>query len=187
MSQFYYAIAFLSMLFLLSSFLLLLYDRKKFAYFEKQIEEKKRELAEIVLEAEQMIEELNKLSDFVVATVEKKKEELFLALEEANKKEPAKPRKKREIMEMSALEKGRNGDREEEGSKTEYAAANPAAGEKAASANGKVIPANGRFKEVLMLSKKGLDETEIARHMNIGKGEVQLVLEMNRLSGDAAV
>ena len=42
------------------------------------------------------------------------------------------------------------------------------------------IPLNPKQIEVLKLATEGLNETEIAKKMNIGKGEVQLILGLNR-------
>lgn len=44
----------------------------------------------------------------------------------------------------------------------------------------KIIPINGRYKEVIDLSQSGLDETQIAKKLNMGKGEIQLVLGINK-------
>lgn len=44
----------------------------------------------------------------------------------------------------------------------------------------KVIPLKGRYKEVLNLLENGLNETEIAKKLNIGKGEIQLILGMSK-------
>jgi hypothetical protein len=43
-----------------------------------------------------------------------------------------------------------------------------------------VIPINSKYAEVLMLSEEGLSEIEIAKKLGMGKGEVELVLGMNK-------
>jgi ATP/maltotriose-dependent transcriptional regulator MalT len=44
----------------------------------------------------------------------------------------------------------------------------------------KVVPLKGRYKEVLRLLEDGVNETEIAKKLNIGKGEIQLILGMSK-------
>jgi len=44
----------------------------------------------------------------------------------------------------------------------------------------KVIPINSKHKEVLALAQKGLNETEIAKKLSMGKGEIQLILGVNK-------
>jgi orotate phosphoribosyltransferase-like protein len=44
----------------------------------------------------------------------------------------------------------------------------------------KIISINNKHNEVITLANKGLNETEIARKLNMGKGEIQLILGVNR-------
>lgn len=44
----------------------------------------------------------------------------------------------------------------------------------------KPILSNKKHMEVINLAHKGLNETEIARKLNMGKGEIQLILGVNR-------
>ena len=43
-----------------------------------------------------------------------------------------------------------------------------------------VMPLNIRHKEVLELAENGMNDTEIAKKLNMGKGEVQLILGMTK-------
>jgi bacterioferritin-associated ferredoxin len=44
----------------------------------------------------------------------------------------------------------------------------------------KIISINNRYKEVISLSQSGLNKTQIAKKLNMGKGEIQLVLGINK-------
>lgn len=44
----------------------------------------------------------------------------------------------------------------------------------------KIVSANNKYKEVINLSQSGLNETQIAKKLNMGKGEIQLVLGINK-------
>jgi len=44
----------------------------------------------------------------------------------------------------------------------------------------KIVSANSKYKEVISLSQSGLNETQIAKKLNMGKGEIQLVLGINK-------
>ena len=44
----------------------------------------------------------------------------------------------------------------------------------------KVIPINSKYNEVLRLAECGLNEVDIAKRLNMGKGEIQLIMGLNR-------
>ncbi|AUG57944.1 DUF6115 domain-containing protein [Acetivibrio saccincola] len=44
----------------------------------------------------------------------------------------------------------------------------------------KIVSLNSKYKEVISLSQSGFNETQIAKKLNMGKGEIQLVLGINK-------
>lgn len=83
MRQFYVGLIFLGILIIIFILLLVLLDRKKAFNFVQNYEKKKQELVEVIYDAEQMIEELNKFSDYVVTQMDFKNEELSMNLKKA--------------------------------------------------------------------------------------------------------
>ncbi|RCX15543.1 hypothetical protein DFR58_113125 [Anaerobacterium chartisolvens] len=197
MNQFYVSIIFLGIILILVSMVWIAYDRKKSYDYEKRVDEKKNELEGIISDAEQMIDELNKFSDYVVTKIDLKNEELSLklkSLEEYERCSEMRPTKQNEsaqptigtAVDVSAADEeifAFNGRKDSylDTLKVEDAVSGiHEAQEAREEEKGKRIPLNGRYKEVLDLAQKGMDHTEIARLLNMGKGEVQLVLGLNR-------
>ncbi len=196
MNQFYVSIIFLGIILTLVSMVWIAYDRKKSYDYEKRIDEKKNELEGIISDAEQMIEELNKFSDYVVTKIDLKNEELSLKLKSLEEYERCSETQAIKQNESAEPIRGVTVDLAADedifafnGRKDSYLdtlkvedAVNQAheAQEAQEEEKGKRIPLNGRYKEVLDLAQKGMDHTEIARLLNMGKGEVQLVLGLNR-------
>lgn len=198
MSQFYMSIMFIGIVLIVIAFIWILYDKKRCFDYSNGIDEKKAEMYGIVEDAEKMLEELNRFSDYVVAQMESKNEELnnmlsridekIKQLESEREKIAAssnkKPEKTTNVVSFDLV--GIPGS-QFEGIKKEQKPESPKP-DNSVSANvhnsqqtrkkEKVIPLNGRYNEVLKLSEDGLDETEIAKKLNMGKGEIQLVLGM---------
>lgn len=213
MNQFYVSIVFLGMVLVVTALVWVAYDRKKSKDYAREMDEKKDELVNIIADAEQMVEELNKFSGYVVNQLETKKEELFEsldALEEKKEKEG-----------MIAISEGKvqavYGEKVVNGSvldlradenvifindhyshgKEHQSLDNPydalpkkfkvieKTGQINITVKEKVIPIsskyiNSKYREVLFLAEDGLAELEIARQLKLGKGEVELILCMNR-------
>jgi hypothetical protein len=76
MSGFYVSLIFLGILLSVISLILIVIDKKNVFVFNKAFDDKKQELAEIINDAEQMIDELNRFSDYIVSQIDVKNEEL---------------------------------------------------------------------------------------------------------------
>ncbi len=83
MSGFYVSMIFLGMLLIIVSLISIFLDKRKVFNFIKGFEEKKQELSEIIVDAEQMIDELNRFSDYIVTQMDLKNEELNRNLRDA--------------------------------------------------------------------------------------------------------
>jgi len=229
MNGFYVSMIFLGILLVLVSLLFIALDKKKVFNFTKSFDEKKQQITEILDDAEQMIEELNKFSDYIVNQMDLKNEELnknlkaaedkVLALGErvkvmsvssyigaaanpaadgssvqspvsviqassqinravsAYKPETAKIEMQPEseiINEAEAPEDPVNGEeiqraalQQEKNIETVSAAFKK---------KDKVIPIRNKYSEVLRLSQQGMESLDIARGLNLGKGEVELII-----------
>lgn len=78
--NFYVSLVFFGILLILFSLAWIILDKKKAFGFMRSLDEKKQELVEIINDAEQMIEELNKFSDYIVTQMDLKNEELMKKL-----------------------------------------------------------------------------------------------------------
>jgi len=202
MNQFYVSIIFLGILLIFTAIVMIAYDRKRAYDHSKQLDEKKNELSGIIQDAENMIDELNRFSDYVVTQMDLKNEELNSILKTAEEKiKNLSVRAQREetaksVRTDTAVSSARmavnaspvpqlfnfNSEIAIENIGLDSSTGNVV--EKANQAGkpkeGKVIPLNSKHKEVLILSAQGLDDTEIAKRLNMGKGEIQLILGVNR-------
>lgn len=198
MNSFYVSIIFLGITLIAIALVWIAYDVKRSNDYEKRLDEKKKDLVEIIEDSEEMIEELNKFSDYIVTQMDIKNEEMnnnLRAVEERIKQLHKQVSESSEI--VIQKEKVVNGRAFEIRSKAEVSPVSynndlvvdtlridmPQA---AAGAPGRQVPKNNviqlnsRHKEVLRLSENGLSDTEIAKTLNMGKGEIQLILGVNR-------
>lgn len=139
------------------SIIWILCDRKRGRDEEKKLDEKKKELIEIIADAEQIIEELNKFSDYIISQIDQKKDEMWKSLQMMSEQA------KQENFVSEAVDS----------SDTKKRDVTDSTGKK-------TIPKDNKYLNVIKLSQKGMSSTEIARNLKMGKGEVQLILELNR-------
>lgn len=172
--NFYVSMIFLGIILVVISMVGILYDKKRSIDFESRIEEKKRELYSIINDAEMMIEEINKFSDYVVSQMETKNQELYTTLQSIDQK----------LKQLNIGECAKNSNNSINAENIEPKEKNAACivGKPPQSSdyNEKVIPISSKHKEIIKLSQNGMDETQIAKRMNMGKGEIRLILEMHK-------
>ncbi|AEV68535.1 DUF6115 domain-containing protein [Acetivibrio clariflavus] len=199
MVGFYSSIIFIGIVLIVVSIVWIMYDKKEAYDMELRMDEKKAELLKIISDAEEMVEELNKFSDYVITRVEEKNSEMDLKFAKAEK---LLENLKREIGAVSNFQKKEALDSNSvdlnpmvlnDESMDENNSVNVNDNEEIAvskmeaeddksmsKSDEKVVTLNSKHNEVLMLAKKGLNETEIAKKLNMGKGEIQLILGVNR-------
>ncbi|GAE89004.1 DUF6115 domain-containing protein [Acetivibrio straminisolvens] len=196
MTGFYVSMMFIGILLILISLALILYDKKKSIDDEKRIDEKRQELAKIITDADLMVEELNKFSDYVISQVEQKNKETLDLIKDAEERLEKLTKECTNVSMDSGKERF---DFNTEDSfaesksdlvvdsiesikfeETPVSAAKPYQIKLQGITDDKVIPINSKHKEVLALAQKGLNETEIAKKLSIGKGEIQLILGVNK-------
>lgn len=154
---------------------LMLAEKRRIHDYRQDAAEKKDDLIQVIEDAELLIEEMNKFSDYAVSRLEEKNDMLNQVLQEADRriealngllestpdipsnhneiKTPSEPRNERDIDSIihSQLFK-----------------------------KGKVIPFDVKRREILKLSKSGLDSVQIARLLNMGRGEIELIEKIGR-------
>lgn len=170
----------------LTIFIALLYfflSKSKLGKFIKTYEDRKNELNDIVSDAEHMVDELNRISGYVADQIEQKSDELNNSIKSAE--DMLEDLSKRaELIVKAANEKTSLAVNGSFASKAKTAAAyakhyrnnhTSQLGKKE-----KVIQFNNKYSEVMRLSQEGMGSLEIARELNIGKGEVELFLGLRK-------
>lgn len=199
MVGFYSSIIFIGIILIIASIIWIMYDKKEAYDMELRMDEKKAELINIIRDAEIMIEELNRFSDYVITRIEEKNNEMDIKFIEAEQLIEA---IKNEMASFSNLQKEteeksysidippilqetdsiKKNETVNLNNDEDLVTSNSNAEDEASlsKSKDKVVTLNSKHNEVLMLAQKGLNETEIARKLNMGKGEIQLILGVNR-------
>lgn len=205
MNQFFISLIVLGIVLIIVALVGIAYDRKKTRDAFESIDAKRDELTGIVNDAELMIDELNRFSDYIVTQMDIKNEEMnnmLKSVEERIGNIKGRLNESSETVQIpvdmvvngngsdilikSKIEKIQQEIEEPEETvvKQEIKITNnrSAISSYKTQSNYKnnVIPINSKYAEVLMLSQEGLSEIEIAKKLGMGKGEVELVLGMNK-------
>lgn len=127
--------------------------KKWFRAQKKILDKKKKELDEMVMSATDMVHELNNVSDYVVTTINEKKQEVEDTFSEIESR----------LEECRILFEGKNVKSETTVCLNEIAEAKSK---------------HAKKKEIDELFNNGVDVDEIAKKLGVGKGEVQLIIGM---------
>lgn len=191
MTQFYISVIFIGIILVALSLVWIFYDRKKAYDYTKNVESMKAGLLGMMKDAEEMVEELNRISGYILENIDSKTDELkqtLLLADEKIKKMKSLPIEKNEVKKEKNEAKKENTENKKEGSCREVIGIqaiqlknfteefNSLKNSKPKSWN---IASHSRYKEVVKLSQSGMGQTEIAKKLNMGKGEIELVLGMN--------
>ena len=195
MNQFYVALIFFGIILIFFSLIWVVLGKKKVFSFMKNFDEKKQELVEIINDAEQMIEELNKFSDYIVTQMDLKNEELRVNLKKADKEVKNLANRADEII-TARVVNGDNGEMVVRPQEPLFKYNSDIVIESMDFGNTslktvpvqktpirrteKVIQINNKYTEVLRLSECGFDDVEIAKKLNMGKGEIELILGLSK-------
>ncbi len=205
MNQFFISLIVLGIVLIIVALVGIAYDRKKSRDAFESIDAKRDELTGIVNDAELMIDELNRFSDYIVTQMDIKNEEMNNVLKSVEERignikgrlnESAEAVQipvdmvvngnGSDVLVKSKIEKIQQEIEEPEETVIKQEVNIPSSRSAISSykiqSNYKnnVIPINSKYAEVLMLAEEGLSEIEIAKKLGMGKGEVELVLGMNK-------
>ncbi|HHV60368.1 MAG TPA: hypothetical protein GXX49_08830 [Clostridiaceae bacterium] len=235
MNQFYAVTILIGSAMIFAAFFMVLADWKKLKVSSTVFDEKKQELMDLIEDADLMIEELNKLSEYIFSKADQKNTLLNQTLEVFNSKyskiqaelengnsagdlkNPNTPGQsanmdygdtsgnlhdedavilnntviKRSI-DTESIEAALSNTEKfasnspvaayQQAQKLYEKAKNPQAKDTHKEKNKKSASkiTNPTYKKVLALSEKGMSEIEIARNLNMGRGEIQLILDLHR-------
>lgn len=170
MNTFYMFLVFLVIMMVVAVFISIFKSKKKLDRGIELINQKKEELSSIIEDADQMIQELNKFSDYIFTKVDNR----YKMLDEKFDKVYSELQKYAAYNENKLSKNPGNSDLIDFGSKSTGEGEN----KQRRSKNKRVIQLNTRYREVMNLHSEGLSETQIARKLDMGKGEVKLIMEM---------
>ncbi len=195
MEGFYISIIFLGILLIAGSLFFILMDRVNGKDFFQEFDRKKDEMFNLIQESEEMIQELNRMSDYVVTAISEKNQEFFNKAMSSEKPEPAPDRNPEKVPTPELLPKpiqeaaantkaAPDQDVEHEAEKAvntqipnnilEKTKDNPEDSTKT-----KLI-LNDKRREVLKMIEQGLNNDEIAEKMKMGKGEIGLIRGLSK-------
>lgn len=181
MVQFYTVLLFIGVLMSFFQLVYLTAGKRSLSKSMKILNEKQDELENILNDAELMVEELNKISDYVVQQVDTKSGELQNVVSVANDR-------------IKYLENIKEIQKESETAKSgvekmfvNYSSVKPDAvkSKNTTVKNDKIISFGAKHAQVLNMSHNGLNDSEIAKNLKIGKGEIELIRGMDKVAGSA--
>jgi len=149
-------------------------EKKNMRDYRLDLDERRHELDRVIEDAEQLLNEMNNFSDYVVNHLESKQQSIEAAvrvlderLELLNQLKNINPEVPRGETYSPAPEQNPNDP------ETEAPDIQPVK-------KGKVIPLDVKKREVIKLYKSGMNSTEIAKMLNMGKGEIELISRMGK-------
>jgi len=153
-------------------------ERKNSRDYRLEIDESRYELQQTIDDAEQLIDELNNFSDYIVSRMEEKQQEIESIIKSVSEKA--------DLIENIAVQASSTNQFQEKSEDeisevsivTENNQEEPA--ETIQVRKGKIISFDAKKREVMNLYKKGVCSTEIARMLNMGKGEIELISRMSK-------
>lgn len=161
----------------LFAFFLILAEKRRIHDYRADVKDKKEDLIKVIEDAEELISEMNRFSDYVVTQIEEKHTSLTDSIKEADlriellnsSEKPLELAYAAPLYDEASIEKILK----EEKQPSPESFITPVR-------KGKVLTFDVKRREIMNLAKKGLDSTEIARLLNCGKGEIELIARMGR-------
>lgn len=196
MDSFNFSIMFLGVLLIAVSLVMIAFDRKRSYDDLDKLSNRKEELVGIIKDAEQMVEELNRFSDYIVTQIDSKSEEITNKLSYVDEKIvqlniKADSRSNNYVLsEINAAAASEISNKEANKLRSDLAIDSLEIGYEGVSYSktikddfakkDKSSIISERNREVLKLFQEGLSETDIAKKLHMGKGEIQLIIGMNK-------
>ena len=153
-------------------------ERKNSRDYRLEVDERRYELQQAIEDAEQLINELNNFSDYIVNRMEEKQQEIESVINAVSEKNDLFENINGQVSNINQFKEKSSDAVSEisditENSKDDHA-------EVIQLEKGKIISFDAKKREVLNLYKEGVGSTEIARMLNMGKGEIELISRMSK-------
>lgn len=169
MTAFFICIILIGVLMTAVAMIWMVIEKKRSRDYRLEINERVHELRQVVEDAEQLLDELNSFSNYIVTRMEEKQQEVESIIQAADRW--------LDLFEQIDIQLETPKQEKEPPVEEDMAIMGPipptAAGKKA-----KVIPLHEKKRQVIKLYKDGYDSTEIAKMLNMGIGEIELISRM---------
>jgi len=182
MTVFYTCIIFIGIGITVFSLILMLYEKKRLHDYRSDLKEKKDQIISVIEDAEELIDEMNRFSDYAVTQIEEKNNALLDTIAKADlmiqklktpatdQALPVEPESAESaVYDESSITKIIEEDKPHDENKNS-----------AYQMKGKVLTFDVKRREIIKLARAGMESTEIARILNCGKGEIELIARMGR-------
>lgn len=173
MTAFYVSIILVGILIVLMSLICILHDKKTAHDYRTDLDRKKSELMEVIEDAEVLLDELNRFSDYILNKIDDKNKEInstFSCIEE-----------KFDLFNNLELSKINNTERNNnilDNIVIPFDEIIEKSEENRSKNKKKIVPFEVKRDEVIKLKNSGFNSTEIAKRLNMGKGEIELITRM---------
>lgn len=182
MAVFFTSIIFVGIGITVFSLILMLYEKKQFHDYRSDLKEKRDQLISVIEDAEALIEEMNRFSDYTVTQIEEKNNILLDTLAKADSM-IQKLISEASDQTLPGELKSTSVSVYDESSITKIIEEEKPYDENISSdyqIKGKVLTFDVKRKEIIKMARAGMNSTEIARILNCGKGEIELIARMGR-------
>jgi len=196
MEALYVSIIFLGSLLVIGSLFFIAMDKVNGKDFFKEFDRKKEEMFNLIQDSEEMVQELNRMSDYVVSVVSEKNQEFFnksanvilyeTAVNIDNDEAPIIPSVqdiKQSEVPGDTISQYKEPEPEPEASKavnTQFSHNSELYNKDSSDIGKSRLVLNNRRREVLLMIEQGLSNDEISEKLKIGKGEIGLIRGLSR-------
>jgi len=172
MEIFYICIILVGIFLVCFALLWMVVEKKKARDYRLDIDERRYELQQIIEDADQLLTELNNFSSYIVNRLEEKQQSIEEFINKVDEKIELFNQIEGRADMISQVESIEEPAPETvDTSEEDYINA-------LHEQKGKLITLDERKREIIKLYKKGISSTEIARMLNMGKGEIELISRM---------
>jgi CHASE3 domain sensor protein len=178
MTAFFVCVVLIGIILVIVSIIWMIIEKKNNRDYRLEIDEKRYELQQLIEDSEQLLNELNNFSGYIVSRMEEKEKDIEEAVKSADER-LALLSDVKEIPDNSTPTQSQDTEEIKENSRASEDEFNKALPFK----KGKVIPFDVKKREVMKLKRHGMGNAEIAKLLNMGKGEIELIIR----TGDGSV
>lgn len=146
-------------------------ERKNSRDYCLEIDEKRYELQQLIEDSEQLLNEMNNFSGYIVTQMEEKQKDIEETVKFADERLDFFAH----IKEMPAISSQDTEQIQEEIKLNEEEPSQTLPLKK-----GKIIPLNVKKREIIKLYRNGMGSADIARLLNMGKGEIELISRISQ-------
>ncbi len=170
MTAFFICIILIGVLMTAVAMLWMVIEKKRSRDYRLEINERVHELQQVVEDAEQLLDELNSFSNYIVTRMEEKQQEVESVIQAADRR--------LDLFEQIDIQSETSKQEKETPILEDMPVNEPVPAAAAAVKKAKVIPLHEKKRQVIKLYKDGYDSTEIAKMLNMGIGEIELISRM---------